>query len=67
MCEGSAVFQCLMYSMASFFMYCSLWPCCLVAVLLRLFWVQWLLQHASGKIILHKCVLFNITCIGGEF
>jgi hypothetical protein len=25
-------------------------------------WVQWLLQHASGKIILHKCVLFNITC-----
>lgn len=28
-------------------------------------WVQWLLQHATGKIILHKCVLFNITCIGG--
>jgi hypothetical protein len=36
-----------------------------MAVLLRFVWVQWLLQHATGKIILHKCVLFNITCIGG--
>lgn len=67
MCEESAVFHCLMYSIASLLIYFSLWPCCLVAVLLRFVWVQWLLYHASGKIILHKCVLFNVTCVGREF
>jgi hypothetical protein len=60
------MFQCLMYSMASLLMYYNLWPYCLVAILIRYIWVQWLLQHASGKIILHKCVLFNITRIDGE-